>query len=177
MVKKGFWLSCLFVAAAGALQSPVEPPDPGMKTLVQVAIVTRNAEATARQWAAVLGVPVPKINLTRPGQEVKVVYRGRPSGGQAKIAFFRLGQVALEILEPVGEGTSWREFLDRHGEGVQHIAFQVNDLDGSLRRLEKLGLPVVHRGRYDADNGTYVYLDSEKALGVTLELLHSDPKP
>lgn len=177
MAKKLLLYGCMFTAAGGALQSPVEPPDPGMKTLVQVAIVTRNAEATAEQWAAVLGVPVPKITLTRPGHEVKVVYRGKASGGQAKIAFFRLGQVALEILEPVGEGTSWREFLDRHGEGVQHIAFQVTDLEGSLRRMERLGLPVLHRGRYDADNGTYVYLDSEKPLGVTLELLHSDPKP
>ena len=32
------------------------------------------------------------------------------------------------------------------------------------------------RMRYDSDNGTYVYVDSRKALGVTLELLHSDPK-
>lgn len=176
MAKKFLLFGAVFVAAAGALQSPVEPPDPGMKTLVQVAIVTRNAEATAKQWAAVLGVPVPKINLTRPGHEVKVVYRGKPSSGQAKLAFIQLGQVALEIIEPVGEATSWREFLDRHGEGVQHIAFQVTDLDGSLRRMERLGLPVLHRGRYDSDNGTYVYLDSEKALGVTLELLHSDPK-
>jgi len=162
---------------AGALQSPVEPPDPGMRTLVQVAIVSRNAEATAKQWAAVLGVPVPRITLTRPGREVKVVYRGRPSDGQAKIAFFRVGQVALEVIEPAGPDTSWREFLDKHGEGVQHIAFQVTDLEGSLRRLEKLGMPAAHRGRYDADNGDYVYLDSQGALGVTLELLHSDPKP
>jgi hypothetical protein len=53
----------------------------------------------------------------------------------------------------------------------------VKDLEGSLRRLEKLGLTTLHRGRYDSDNGTYVYVDSQKALGVTLELLHSDPKP
>lgn len=177
MARKLALLGVLFAITAPALQSPVETPDPGMKTLVQVAIVSRDIEATAKQWAALLGVPMPKITLTRSGREVKVVYRGRPSEGQAKLAFFRLGQVALEIIEPVGADTSWREFLDKHGEGVQHIAFQVTDLEGSLRRLEKLGLKTLHRGRYDADNGTYVYLDSEKALGVTLELLHSDPKP
>lgn len=177
MEKKLVFALLLFLtAAAGALQSPAEPPDPGFKTLVQVAIVSRNAEATAKQWAALLGVPLPKINLTRPGHEVKVIYRGRPSEGQAKIAFFRLGQVSLEVIEPVGPDTSWMEFLNKHGEGVQHIAFQVSDLDGSIGRLERLGMPVLHRGRYDADNGTYIYLDSEKALGVTLELLHSDPK-
>ena len=177
MVRKLVLFGVLFGMAAPALQSPVEPPDPGMKTLVQVAIVSRNAEATAKQWAALLGVPMPKITLTRPGHEVKVIYRGRPSEGRAKLAFIPLGQVTLEIIEPVGADTSWKEFLDKHGEGVQHIAFQVKDLEGSLRRLEKLGLTTLHRGRYDSDNGTYVYVDSQKALGVTLELLHSDPKP
>jgi hypothetical protein len=119
---------------------------------------------------------VPKINTTRPGSEVQVLYRGKPSDGRAKLAFFRLGQVSLELIEPVGAGTSWREGLDRHGESVHHIAFQVQDLEGSLRRLAAQDMPLVHRGRYDSDNGAYAYVDSERALGVVIELLHSDPK-
>jgi hypothetical protein len=37
-------------------------------------------------------------------------------------------------------------------------------------------MSVLHQGRYDDDSGAYVYVDSAKALGVTLELLHSEPK-
>jgi catechol 2,3-dioxygenase-like lactoylglutathione lyase family enzyme len=162
---------------AGALQSPTDAPDPGLKSIVQIAIVTRDVEATTKRWAAALGVPAPRITLTRPGHEVKVTYRDRPSEGQARIAFFRAGQVGLEIMQPVGPDTSWMEFLNANGEGVQHIAFQVTDLDKSVKRFEDLGMPVVHRGRYDADNGSYLYLESKRALGVTLELLYSDPKP
>jgi methylmalonyl-CoA/ethylmalonyl-CoA epimerase len=92
------------------------------------------------------------------------------------MAVIRLGQVSLELMEPVGPDTSWREFLETNGEGVQRIAFGIRDLDKTVKRSEGLGMPVVHRGRYDADNGTYIYLDSKRALGVTLELLHSDPK-
>ena len=73
-------------SAAVALQTPAEI-DPGMKTVVQVAIVCRDVEATSKRWAALLGVDPPAIHLTRPGKEVKVMYRGRPSNGQAKIAF------------------------------------------------------------------------------------------
>ncbi|MFZ5928426.1 MAG: VOC family protein [Acidobacteriota bacterium] len=158
---------------------PAQEPaglDPGMKTVVQVAIVTRDIDASAKRWAAVLGMPVPSITTTRPGEEVKVVYKGKPSSGRAKLAFFRLGQVVLELIEPVGGDTSWRQFLDERGEGVQHLGFQVENLDEAIARAGRMQMPVLHRGRYDRDNGDYVYVDSEKLLGVTVEFLHSDKK-
>ncbi len=170
-------IAALTLLAAAALPAQdTAGLDPGMKTIVQVAIVTRDIEASARRWAAVLGMPVPAITTTRPGQEVRVVYKGKPSSGRARLAFFRLGQVVLELIEPVGGDTSWKQFLDEHGEGVQHLGFQVENLDEAIARAARLGMPVLHRGRYDRDNGDYVYIDSEKPLGVTVEFLHSDRK-
>ncbi len=164
----------LLVGVAGPSSQQDLYRDPGMKTIVQVAIVTKDIETVTRRWAELLGTAPPKISLTRPGREVKLIYRGQPSDGQAKLAFLRMGQVVLEFIEPVGGNTSWREHLDKHGEGVQHIGFQVADLEKSLQTLRRLGFAELHRGRYDQDNGTYVYLDSQAALGVTIELLHSD---
>lgn len=168
----------ILLALIAPLLAPAQAPqaglDPGLKTVVQVAIVTRDIEASARRWAAVLGMEVPKITTTRPGVEVKVEYRGKASGGQAKLAFFKLGQVVLELIEPMGAGTSWKQYLDEHGEGVQHLGFQVTDLDGAIANAKKAGMGVLHRGRYDKDNGDYVYIESEKALGTTIEFLHSD---
>lgn len=149
--------------------------DPGLKTVVQVAIATRDIEATTRRWAELLGVPPPKITTTRPGNEVKMVYRGRPSQGRVKLAFLRVGQVVLEFLEPVGGDSSWAEFLEQHGEGVHHLGFQVTDLDRTVETLRRLGYREWHRGRYDQDNGTYVYFETAPALGANIELLHSDP--
>ena len=147
--------------------------DPGMKAVVQVAIVCRDVEATSKRWAAALGVRPPQIKTTKPGAEVKELFRGRPSMGQAKLAFINAGQVVLELIQPIGGNTSWKEYLDKNGEGVQHIAFQVVDVDKSI---QSLGAPVLHQGRYDDDSGSYTYLDTAKTLGVTLELLHADPK-
>jgi methylmalonyl-CoA/ethylmalonyl-CoA epimerase len=159
--------------------TPAQEPayhDPGMKAVVQVAIVCRDVEATSKQWAAVLGVDPPQIRTTKPGHEVKVTFRGKPSDGQAKLAFIKAGQVTFELIQPVGANTSWKEFLDQNGEGVQHVAFQVADMDKTLKGLDGMGIPVLHQGRYDDNSGAYVYVDSKKALGVTLELLHSDAK-
>lgn len=150
--------------------------DPGLKKIVQVAVVVKDIEASAKLWADMLGMPVPKINTTRPGHEVKEIYRGKPSEGQVKLTFFNLGQVVIELLQPVSEGTSWKEFLDKKGEGVQHLGFQVSDLERTTKALDKAGYPAFHQGRYDSDDGTYIYHDTMDALGVVIELLHSDAK-
>jgi len=150
--------------------------DPGLKKVVQVAIVVRDIEASSKLWAELLGMPVPEISTTRPGHEVKEIYRGKPSEGQVKLTFFNLGQVVIELLQPISEGTSWKEFLDKKGEGVQHLGFQVEDPDKTSAELEKAGYPIIHQGRYDADDGTYIYHETLDALGVVVELLHSDTK-
>jgi catechol 2,3-dioxygenase-like lactoylglutathione lyase family enzyme len=165
----------MLLPALAPAQSP-EYHDPGMKVVTQVAIVCRDIDATSKRWAAVLGIEPPQIRITKPGEEVQVVFRGRPSKGQAKLAFIKLGQVTLELIQPVGSDTSWRQFLDSNGEGVQHIAFQVADRDKAVKAFGDTGIPVLHEGRYDDGSGTYTYVDSAKALGVTLELLHSQPK-
>ena len=83
--------------------------------------------------------------------------------------------MTIELLEPVGAPSSWKDGLDENGEGFHHLGFQVEDLDRSVAALEAVGYPTLHRGRYDGDNGTYVYMDSKKDLGVMIEILHSDP--
>jgi len=181
-------LICLTLAFAGCTGNTVKKEnaerhvaaldyhDPGLKTVVQVAIVVRDIEASSRRWAELLGMPVPEIRTTRPGHEVQEIYRGSPSEGQVKLTFFNLGQVVLELLEPVSEGTSWKEFLDEKGEGVQHLGFQVVDPVKTSAALEKAGYPVFHQGRYDSDDGTYIYHETLDDLGVVIELLHSDEK-
>jgi catechol 2,3-dioxygenase-like lactoylglutathione lyase family enzyme len=150
--------------------------DPGFDKLVQVAIVVKDIEAASKRWGELLGMEVPEIRTTRPGNEVDVIYRGKPSDGQVKLTFFVLGQVVIELMEPVGEGTAWKEFLDENGEGVQHLGFKVVDKVKASQALEKAGYPIIHQGRYDSDDGTYIYHDTQDALGVIVELLHSDPE-
>jgi len=150
--------------------------DPGFDKLIQVAIVVKDIEAASKRWGELLGMEVPEIRTTRPGSEVNVIYRGKSSDGQVKLTFFVLGQVVIELMEPVGEGTAWKEFLDENGEGVQHLGFKVVDKEKASQALEEAGYPVIHQGRYDSDDGTYIYHDTQEALGVIVELLHSDPE-
>ena len=79
-------------------------------------------------------------------------------------------------MQPINEGTSWKEFSTQKGKEYNTTGFQVVDPLKHPEALEKAGYPVIHRGRYDSDNGTYIYHDTQDALGVIIELLHSDEK-
>jgi catechol 2,3-dioxygenase-like lactoylglutathione lyase family enzyme len=168
------FISAVTLNAQESKKSDLSYHDPGLKKVVQVALVVRDIEASSKLWAELLGMPVPEIRTTRPGHEVKEIYRGKPSEGQVKLTFFDLGQVVIELLQPISEGTSWKEFLDKKGEGVQHLGFQVVDPEKTSRELEKEGYPIIHQGRYDSNDGTYIYHETLDALGVVIELLHSD---
>jgi catechol 2,3-dioxygenase-like lactoylglutathione lyase family enzyme len=164
----------LFCLAALAVAQAQPYRDPGIGKIVQIAIVCKDIDKCSERWSRLLGQPAPKPRTTLPGEEVRMVYRGRPSNGQVKLTFFKTGDAVLELMQPVGQGTHWKEHLDQYGEGVHHIAFKVKDLEKTIAALEADGMPVLHRGRYDSNDGDYVYVDSREKLGVTVELLHSD---
>jgi catechol 2,3-dioxygenase-like lactoylglutathione lyase family enzyme len=141
----------------------------GSNTLAQVAIVVHNIEEAAKRYADILGLPVPEPIVTAPGLEVNQTYRGAPSDARAKLAFFSVGQVQIELIEPLGGASTWQEGLDRKGESVHHIAFWVEGMQKSVDFLKSRGIPMVQRG--DMGEGQYAYFDAEAQLGVTLELL------
>ena len=144
----------------------------GTTTVTQVAIIVRDIEAKARAWAHVLGLPVPAVIVTDPVEVAQTEYQGRPSPARAKLAFFQLGQVSLELIEPIGGPSTWQEHLDAHGESLHHIAFQIQGMQDRLAYLDANDIPLVQRGEYTG--GRYAYADGAKALGAVLELLEND---
>jgi methylmalonyl-CoA/ethylmalonyl-CoA epimerase len=141
-------------------------------TLCQVAIVVRDIEEKSRAWAAALGCETPKIIVTEKPEVSGIRYRGRTTNARAKLAFFPLGQVTIELIEPIGEPSTWREQLDQHGESIHHIAFRVEGMKDVILKLEGQSIPAIQTGEFVG--GRYAYVDGQKALGAVLELLEID---
>ncbi len=139
--------------------------------VTQVGIVVRNIEASARAYAEVLGTAVPAWELTDPVEKAHTLYKGKPSPGRAKLAFIPLPNVTLELIEPVGGPSTWRDALEAKGEGVHHLAFEVKDMDRRLAELAGKGIPLVQRGDYTG--GRYAYVDATARLGIVIELLEN----
>jgi methylmalonyl-CoA/ethylmalonyl-CoA epimerase len=143
----------------------------GKNIVCQVGLIVRDVEASAQAYSEIFGVAKPKIIMTDAPETARTKYKGEPSSARAKLAFFDMGQVSIELIEPVGEPSTWKDFLDARGEGVHHIAFMVKGTDEVVARLEKQGISLIQQGHYTG--GMYSYLDSEAKLGVILELLEN----
>jgi hypothetical protein len=142
--------------------------------LCQVGFVVKNADRMAAKLSRLTGLDVPAAILTDEYEKAHTQFRGAPSRAKAKLIIFNMGQVAIEIIEPIGGPSTWREFLDTRGEGVHHIAFTVQNAALSADGLAANGIPAIQSG--DFEGGKYIYLDGEKELSVILELLEFEAR-
>ena len=156
-------------------------PEKGMvpkKRILHIGIVVRDIEKARDHWMKLLGLEkTPGITIADGDPKNPTEYHGQPSAAQAKLAFITLDNLQIELIEPKGDAPSdWREFLERKGEGVHHVAFAVKGLgEGYLENDAKAGYPTVQHGGWET--GEYGYMDTAAALGVTLELIENYNRP
>jgi len=141
-------------------------------TVVQIGIIVKDAEKTASHYAEVFGIPKPDVVSIADDSFAKTKYRGQASAAKGKAAFFDLGPVQMELIEPVGAPSTWEEFLRTKGEGIHHIAFRTADMEGARQFLGSKGMETIQFGGWDG--GQYAYIVSAQKLGTVLELLHFD---
>ncbi len=142
------------------------------RKLCQIALVVPDIQAAAERYAAIFGQAVPVPQETGGPEATHIDYRGQSTGARAKLAFFQAGDgLSIELIEPLGLPSVWKEGLDETGQAVHHIAFRTADMEGTLKRLAEQGCPTVQRG--DFKGGCYAYVDTRPLLGVMVELLAS----
>ena len=143
----------------------------GGARVTQVGLVVNDIEKAAEKWAAILGFDkVPEPIITDEYEKAHTQFEGEPSGARAKLAFFRLENITIELIEPVGKKSTWYEHLKKYGEGFHHIAFQVEGMDENIVYLESKGGKLVQKG--DFTGGSYSYVDMP-GVGLIFELLTS----
>lgn len=144
----------------------------GTNIVVQVGIIVKDIEKTLDHYVDVFQLGKrPNVSITDGPEIAHTNYRGQTSSAVAKLAFINMGQLDIELIEPIGAPSTWKDFLDAHGEGVHHLAFFVKGTDQVVAYLEGKGIPKVQRGDYTG--GMYTYMDSAPKLGVMLELLEN----
>ncbi|MCX6358123.1 MAG: methylmalonyl-CoA epimerase [Candidatus Aureabacteria bacterium] len=62
---------------------------------------------------------------------------------KVRVAMVRIGEVKVELLEPLGEGSPVQKFIEKRGEGIHHIALSTDDIHGEIRRLRAAGIQLV----------------------------------
>lgn len=87
-----------------------------------------------------------------------------------RTAFFKVGEVHLELLMPTTEGSPIRKFLEKNGEGIHHIAFGTDDIEGQLAQAAASGARLIHERPFEgAANKWVAFLHPKSSHGVLTE--------
>ena len=93
-----------------------------------------------------------------------------------RASLIEVGQTRLELLEPTGSESGVGRFIERRGEGLHHLAFNVTGISGKLQTLRTLGVDLIDQTPREGLSGTIAFVHPRSVFGILTELVESDPK-
>ena len=122
-----------------------------------IGIAVKNLEETLKFYEEVLGI---KCVADEVVEEQKV-----------KTAFLPLGDTEIELLESTSEDGPIAKFIEKKGEGIQHIAYRVDDIEKALEELKEKGIRLIdEKPRRGAGGAKIAFLHPKSTLGVLIEI-------
>lgn len=122
-----------------------------------IGIAVTDLEEAIKYWEDVMGLECYNI------EEV--------TDQKVKTAFFKVGEVKIELLEATSADSPIAKFIEKKGQGVHHIAFAVDDVDKALDDVEKAGVRLIDKtSRKGAEGLNIGFLHPKSTLGVLIEL-------
>lgn len=99
-------------------------------------------------------------------------YKTEEVGGEkVNTAFFRQGETKIELLESTSDDGVIAKFIEKKGEGIHHIAFEVQDIEAEMKRLQGEGFVLLNeQPKQGADNKLVCFLHPKHTNGVLIEL-------
>lgn len=90
---------------------------------------------------------------------------------KVKVAFIPVGESEVELLESTDPEGPIARFIEKNGEGVQHIAFRVEDIEKALEELKQKGVRLIdEKPRYGAGGAKIAFIHPKATKGVLIEL-------
>ncbi|NNL15812.1 MAG: methylmalonyl-CoA epimerase [Flavobacteriaceae bacterium] len=128
-----------------------------MKKIEHIGIAVKNINKSNELFANLFGEPHYKM------EEVE-------SEG-VKTSFFKVGENKIELLEATKNDSPIAKFINKKGEGIHHIAFDVDDINSEIKRLVDCGFVILNENpKPGADNKIVAFLHPKSTNGVLIEL-------
>jgi len=128
-----------------------------MEKLEHIGIAVRNVKDANKLFARLLGKEHYKVE--------EVASEG------VCTSFFEIGGIKIELLEPTHENSPIARFIAKKGEGIHHLAFEVTDINESLKKYTELGFELINKEpKKGADNKVIFFLHPKSTNGVLIEL-------
>lgn len=122
-----------------------------------IGIAVKDLKAASEIYRRLLGKPAYKTEQV--------------AAEQVETAFFACGESKVELLESAGGSSAISRFIEKRGEGIHHLAFEVEDIRAEIARLKAEGFDfLAEEPRPGADNKLICFLHPRKTNGVLIEL-------
>ena len=113
-----------------------------------------------------VSIPLFEKLLNSPCYKTEVV-----ENEQVNTAFFEKGETKIELVEAYAPGSVINKFIEKKGEGLHHIAFEVDDIEEEVKRLVNEGFTLINETpKPGADNKLVCFLHPKDTNGVLIEL-------
>src|SRR5699024_1502030 len=90
---------------------------------------------------------------------------------KVKVAFLQVGETHLELLEPLEDDSPIQKFIEKRGEGIHHVALEVDDINERLTDMRENGIRLINEEQKDgAGNAQIAFLHPKSTNGVLYEL-------
>jgi methylmalonyl-CoA/ethylmalonyl-CoA epimerase len=131
-----------------------------MKKIEHIGIAVRNLEESNSLFAKLFGVEHYKIEAVE--------------SEHVNTSFFQMGESKIELLEATHPDSPIAKFIEKKGEGIHHLAFDVDDILASMKRMESEGFVLLNKvPKKGADNKLVCFLHPKSTNGVLIELCQS----
>ncbi|NMA86791.1 MAG: methylmalonyl-CoA epimerase [Tissierellia bacterium] len=128
-----------------------------VKKVDHIGIAVKNLEEALEFYENTLGI---KCVETEVVEEQKV-----------KVAFLPIGDTEVELLESTEEDGPIAKFIEKRGEGIQHIAYRVDNIEEAIVELQAKGIRMIdEKPRYGAGGAKIAFLHPKSTFGVLIEL-------
>ena len=143
--------------------------------LIEICFVTTDHRRTMEGLVR-LGIGPWRVYTFDSATVTDRTYRGADADYAIKVCFADVGDLAVEIMQPLYGPSIFQEFLDAHGEGIQHVAFDCEERPWEQRaaECEHRGFPEIQSGRF-MDANAFAFFDTEAATGTTFETYSIPP--
>ncbi|RLD16883.1 MAG: glyoxalase [Caldiserica bacterium] len=150
------------------------------KKIIQVAIVVDNLDRYLKIFNDEYGIGPWEIYYINKETTKDMKRDGKKREFEYKVAMCHLGDVELELTQPIDDNSIYSEFLKEHGPGLHHIGFEVDDFDKTLEFLNKKGIVTKQSGNWRGK--MFAHMGTEKDLLFVLEIFKTEkdykhPKP
>lgn len=143
--------------------------------LDQVGYMVSDIRTTARQLEDLLGIgPFEIFEWPQPGEDPESFMNGKPASWRMDIAFADLGNISIELIQPIEGNEMLEEFITQKGSGLHHLRFIVRDFDRAVKEFEQKGYKLLSKGKGVHQGSRWAYFDTREILNGLIIELRSD---